>query len=59
MECVGQYSLLTSGLVGVDIKNGKILWEQTHPCKVSTAASPVVDGDFVYCGTGYGVGGGL
>ena len=50
---------MTSGLVGVDIKNGKILWEQTHPYKVSTAASPVVDGDFVYCSAGYGVGGGL
>ena len=50
---------MTSGLVGVDIKNGKILWEQTHPFKVSTAASPVVDGDFVYCSAGYGVGGGL
>lgn len=50
---------MTSGLVGVDIKDGKILWEQAHPFKVSTAASPVVDGDLVYCSAGYGVGGGL
>ena len=50
---------MTSGLVGVDVSNGKILWEQAHPFKVSTAASPVVDGDLVYCSAGYGVGGGL
>ena len=50
---------MTSGLVGVDISNGKILWEQSHPFKVSTAASPIVDGEYIYCSAGYGVGGGL
>ncbi len=50
---------MTSGLVGVDVSNGKILWKQPHPFKVSTAASPIVSGDFVYCSAGYGVGGGL
>ena len=50
---------MKSGLVGVDVKDGKILWQQSHPFKVSTAASPIVDGDHVYCSAGYGVGGGL
>jgi outer membrane protein assembly factor BamB len=50
---------MTSGLVGVDISSGKILWEQSHPFKVSTAASPIVDGEYIYCSAGYGVGGGL
>ena len=50
---------MTSGLVGVDISNGKILWNQKHPFKVSTAASPIVSGEYIYCSAGYGVGGGL
>jgi len=50
---------MQSGLVGVDVSNGKILWQQKHPFKVSTAASPIVDGEYIYCSAGYGVGGGL
>jgi outer membrane protein assembly factor BamB len=50
---------MQSGLVGVDVSNGNILWQQTHPFKVSTAASPIVDGEYIYCSAGYGVGGGL
>ena len=48
-----------SGLVAVDPKNGKEIWRQKFPFKVSTAASPVVAGDLVYCSAGYGVGAGL
>jgi len=44
------------GLVSCNIRNGKVLWRATHPFKVSTAASPVVEGDIVYCSAGYGVG---
>ena len=44
------------GLVAVDPKNGKVLWRGEHPYKVSTAASPVVWEDIVYCSSGYGVG---
>jgi outer membrane protein assembly factor BamB len=44
------------GLVAVDPKNGKVLWRGEHPYKVSTAASPVVWQDIVYCSSGYGVG---
>ena len=49
---------LQSGLVSVDPSSGRELWRQEFPFKVSTAASPVVDGDIVYCSAGYGVGAG-
>ncbi len=49
----------TSGLVAIAPKTGKELWRQEFPFKVSTAASPVVAGDLVYCSAGYGVGAGL
>ena len=46
------------GLVGMETKGGKVLWRYDFPFKVSTAISPVVAGDIVYCSAGYGVGGG-
>jgi outer membrane protein assembly factor BamB len=49
----------TSGLVSVEPETGVELWRQSFPFKVSTAASPVVAGDLVYCSAGYGVGAGL
>ena len=49
----------TSGLVSIDPQNGAELWRQSFPFKVSTAASPVVAGDLIYCSAGYGVGAGL
>ena len=49
---------LQKGLVSVAPKDGKILWRFPFPYKTSTAASPVVCGDIVYCSAGYGVGGG-
>ncbi len=48
-----------SGLVSLLPKSGKELWRQEFPYKVSTAASPVVAGELVYCSAGYGVGAGL
>ena len=45
-----------SGLVSLLPKSGKELWRQEFPYKVSTAASPVVAGDLVYCSAGYGEG---
>ncbi|MES2705605.1 MAG: PQQ-binding-like beta-propeller repeat protein [Verrucomicrobiota bacterium] len=47
---------MKSGLVSLSPKNGKELWKQDFPFKVSTAASPVVSEDVVYCSAGYGVG---
>ncbi len=48
-----------SGLVAVDAESGKELWRSKFPYSVSTAASPVSDGNTVYCSAGYGVGAGL
>jgi len=47
-----------SGLVALSVKDGKALWKFPFKYKVSTAASPVVSGDVVYCSAGYDVGGG-
>jgi len=49
---------LKSGLLAVEPKTGKELWRYAFPFSVSTAASPVVAGDIVYCSAGYGVGAG-
>ena len=39
-------------------KTGKELWRYNFNYSTSTAASPVVSGDIVYCSAGYGVGAG-
>ena len=49
---------LQSGLLAVEPKTLKELWRYNFPFRVSTAISPVVAGDIVYCSAGYGVGGG-
>lgn len=45
-----------SGLLAVSPKDGKELWRFPFTGKVSTAISPVICGDIVYCSCGYGVG---
>ena len=47
-----------SGLVSCETITGKELWRYPFKFSTSTAASPVVSGDIVYCSAGYGVGGG-
>ena len=47
-----------TGLVAVDPQKGSVIWRAPFPYKVSTAASPVVFEDIVYCSAGYGVGAG-
>ena len=44
------------GLVSVSANDGKELWRTKFAFSVSTAASPVVSGNDVYCSAGYGVG---
>ncbi len=44
------------GLVSVVPKSGEVLWRYDFLFKTSTAASPVVAGDLIYCSAGYGVG---
>jgi len=47
-----------SGLVSVAVMTGEVLWRHPFPWQTSTAASPVVDGDIVFCSAGYNVGAG-
>lgn len=47
-----------TGLVAVNPQKGSVIWRAPFPYKVSTAASPVVFEDIVYCSAGYGVGAG-
>jgi outer membrane protein assembly factor BamB len=49
---------LQSGLLAVEPKTLKELWRYNFQYRTSTAASPVVAGDIVYCSAGYGVGAG-
>ncbi len=46
------------GLVSLKTDTGSVLWRYDFPFQVSTASSPVVAGDIVYCSAGYGVGAG-
>jgi len=46
------------GLVALSTTEGEELWRYDFPFNVSTAASPVVWEDIVYCSAGYGVGAG-
>jgi outer membrane protein assembly factor BamB len=45
-----------AGLIAVEPSTGAELWRTEFPYRTSTAASPVVSGDIVYCSAGYGVG---
>ena len=47
---------LKSGLVAVEPTNGKELWRYKFRYNISTAASPVVAGNLVYCSAAYDVG---
>jgi outer membrane protein assembly factor BamB len=47
-----------SGLIAVVPETGAELWRIPYDYRTSTAASPVVHGDIVYCSAGYGVGAG-
>ncbi len=49
---------LQSGLLAVEPKTLKELWRYPYDYRISTAASPVIAGDVVYCSAGYGVGAG-
>ena len=50
---------MQSGLVGVDPVSGKQAWSTFFKFATSSAASPVVENDHIYCSAGYGVGAGL
>ena len=46
------------GLVSVVPQTGKVLWRQPYKFDVSTASSPIVSDDIVYCSAAYNVGAG-
>jgi len=46
------------GLVSVVPQSGKVLWRFAYPFQVSTASSPIVWNNIVYCSAAYGVGAG-
>lgn len=47
-----------SGLVSVEPKSGDVLWRFAFPWQTSTASSPIVYQDMVYCSAAYNVGAG-
>jgi outer membrane protein assembly factor BamB len=49
---------LESGLLSAAADTGQVLWKYPFKFSVSTAASPVVADDIVFCSAGYGVGAG-
>jgi len=48
--------LTQKGLVALLPTDGTVLWRHPFRFSVSTAASPIVAGEIVYCSAGYGVG---
>ncbi len=44
------------GLVSVSPKTGNVLWRYPFKYSTSTAMTPIVSGDIVYCSAGYNVG---
>lgn len=50
---------MQSGLVSVSPEDGKEFWRAPFRFSTSSAASPVVENDLIYCSAGYGVGAGL
>jgi outer membrane protein assembly factor BamB len=48
---------MQSGLVALEATSGKALWKFPFPYRTSTACSPVISGDIVFCTAGYGIGG--
>ncbi|MBX3745357.1 MAG: PQQ-binding-like beta-propeller repeat protein [Verrucomicrobiae bacterium] len=48
-----------AGLTALHPDTGAILWQQEHPFRISTAASPIVVGDLVYASAAYERGAGL
>jgi len=46
------------GLVAVVPETGKVLWRFAYPYQTSSASSPIVWNDIIYCSAAYGVGAG-
>ncbi|TAK93266.1 MAG: alcohol dehydrogenase [Verrucomicrobia bacterium] len=48
--------LTQKGVAALAPADGRVLWRYLFPHRVSTATSPIVAGDIVYCSAAYGVG---
>ena len=48
--------MMQSGIVALEAATGKPLWKFAFPYRTSTACSPVVAGDVVFCSAGYEIG---
>ncbi|MEM0967870.1 MAG: PQQ-binding-like beta-propeller repeat protein [Verrucomicrobiota bacterium] len=48
--------LFQSFVVGVDAASGELIWRSEWPGKTAVIPTPIVDGNFVYVTSGYGVG---
>jgi len=48
--------LVMKNVVGVNPKNGSILWKSSWPGKVAVIPTPIFSGGYVYITAGYGVG---
>ncbi len=52
--------LVGRGLIGVDAKTGRLLWNYNRVASdIANIATPVVRGDYIFASTGYGTGAGL
>jgi outer membrane protein assembly factor BamB len=52
-----QYVQLTmQSIVGINAKDGNVLWKQAFPGKTAVIPTPIVKGNRVYVAAGYGVG---
>lgn len=50
--------LTKAGVISLSCEDGKELWRYPFKFSTSTASTPIVAGDVVYCSAGYGVGAG-
>lgn len=49
-----------TGCIGVDAANGKLLWKYERVGNgTASIPTPIIDGDFVFCSSGYGTGAAL
>ena len=54
---IHQYVQLTGeSVVGISPKDGSVLWKATRRGRVAVIPTPIVDGNYVYVSSGYGVG---
>jgi outer membrane protein assembly factor BamB len=54
---IRQYvAFLAHGLAGVAAKDGKLLWRYDKPARTANSHAPIVRGDLIFCGSGYGWG---